>query len=343
MILICCALLFLTYKPTHKMGSTTKISWCDMTFNGWIGCRKVADECKFCYAETLDRNRFSKTLGAGTKEQPVSHWGSGPRHRTSASNWREPLKWNKLASNFNCGDCDPCLAGQPCAIGGPRPRVFCASLADWLDDENVPIEWLADLLKLIRDTPNLDWLLLTKRPQNWRRRIGSAHDTAMMPGTPESVMTAKWVGSTALGLPPAPPPNIWIGVSAGTDQAAALAIPARIHFLSCEPMLRPMDATHAAGFSWVIFGGESGSKARECGVDWIRDGVDFCRANGIAPFVKQLGGNIVDTGISRPGQRWPLNTKMHDGGGLWSVELKDSHGGDMAEWPEDLRVREFPI
>jgi protein gp37 len=113
------------------------------------------------------------------------------------------------------------------------------------------------------------------------------------------------------------PANVWIGVSAGADQAAALAIPARVHFLSCEPMLHEMDATHAADFDWIIFGGESGPNARFCATRWIRKGVEFCAANGIAAFVKQLGANC-------------------------GFSLIDKKGGGPKEWPADLRVREFP-
>lgn len=306
----------------------SSIQWTDYSFNPWIGCRKVAPECANCYAETLDRNRYSKTLAPGTKENPVSHWGSGPRHRTKT--WGDPLKWNKQAgerqrlASFGHG-----LTAEGAAHYGHRPRVFCASLADWLDDENVPIEWFADLLKLIHDTPNLDWLLLTKRPHNWRARMEAAEQLLMERFTETGEGFEAWmsVSGWTLGTPPA---NVWIGVSAGADQAAALDIPARVHFLSCEPMLRPLDTTHAARFNWIIFGGESGSKARMCDVNWIRDGVEFCRVNKVAPFVKQLG--------STNGQVW----LTRDAGFGMPVAIKDPHGGEMEEWPEDLRVREFP-
>lgn len=317
-----------------------------MTFNPWIGCRKVAPECLNCYAETLDRNRFSKTMPGCSKEKPISHWGSGPRYRTSESNWREPIRWNKEAGKYP-GACvnghrlhvgaqrqignSVCPArlegGKECGaemIESVRPRVFCASLSDWLDDENVPIEWLADLLKLIYSTPNLDWLLLSKRPQNWMNRMvkvmkhneDSGGDIAFFE------WLLGWVVCQSIGAPPA---NIWIGVSAGADQAAALQIPARIHFLSCEPMLRPMDETHASRFDWIIFGGESGSKARELDIQWIRDGLLYCQMHEIAPFVKQLG--------SKP---------VYKRGDVPFI-IRDSHGADMSEWPEDLRVREFPV
>lgn len=135
------------------MGDTTKIQWADMTFNPWRGCTKVSPGCLNCYAEKLVTNRLK------------GEWGKGrPRIRASASYWNRPLKWDRDAANLEAFN----RSESPLHDDGEfapyvRPRVFCASLADWLDDE-VPSEWLADLLDLIRRTPNLDWLLLTKRP-----------------------------------------------------------------------------------------------------------------------------------------------------------------------------------
>src|SRR5438309_1214907 len=117
------------------MGENTSIAWCNHTFNPWEGCTKVSAGCAHCYAETRN-HRFG-----------ADNWGKGkPRRRTSDANWKLPYKWNAQAEKH-----------------GTRLRVFCASLADWLDDE-VPVEWLANLLKLIHQTPNLEWLMLTKRP-----------------------------------------------------------------------------------------------------------------------------------------------------------------------------------
>jgi protein gp37 len=299
---------------------TTNIQWtasCDgtagFTFNAWMGCRKVAPECKNCYIVRQTPLRVRN----------IEH--GSQRVRTAESTWKQPLAWNRMAEKQ-----------------GTRPRVFCLSLGDWLDDE-VPIEWLADLLNLICITPNLDWLLLTKRPQNWAKRMeqiliflsgpGLSIDEAML-RTFVSNWLEGWEGVTYTAASRGE--NIWIGVSAGADQAAALAIPARIHFLSCEPMLHPMDTTHAAGFDWIIFGGESGKHARPTDIQWIRDGVKFCRANGVAPFVKQMGANLIH-------ERYPrAEREFNNFGRVENFEFKDSHGGDMSEWPEDLRVREFP-
>src|SRR5581483_1094173 len=159
------------------MSENTKIEWCDHTFNPWMGCTKVSPGCANCYAETMMDHRYGKV-----------RWGKGkPRQRTSSANWKLPLKWNKKLS-YRCTSCGTVfpdseleeVLGWECldcnTVCSPvRPRVFCASLADWLDDE-VPIEWLADLLALIYSTPNLDWLLLTKRPQNWATRMDAASE-----------------------------------------------------------------------------------------------------------------------------------------------------------------------
>lgn len=121
------------------MADTTKIGWCDSTFNPWIGCAKIAPECKFCYAEELMDKRYKKVV-----------WGvNGTRVRTSAANWKKPIQWNAAAEK-----------------SGKRHLVFCASLADVFEDFGDTPAWRSDLLDLIENTPALTWLLLTKRPEN---------------------------------------------------------------------------------------------------------------------------------------------------------------------------------
>lgn len=300
------------------MGTDTKIQWCDHTFNPWEGCTKVSPGCAHCYAE----NRNAR-FGGGN----APNWGPGkPRRRTSPANWKKPHTWNAK------WDHDKMLAyGMDMDLR--RPRVFCASLADWLDDE-VPIEWLQDFMLLTAVTPNLDWLLLTKRPENWQARM--------------KAVDCGWADGKI-------PANIWVGTSVENQEWAdkrtvdLLRIPARVHFLSVEPMLGPVDLTriqfnantrqtvlthtymgqpfsHSAKIRWVIVGGESGAGARPFNVEWARSLVAQCRAAGAAPFVKQLGSNP----ISSVGWTGPL------------AMIKDKKGGEMSEWPEDLRVREFP-
>jgi hypothetical protein len=208
-----------------------------------------------------------------------------------------------------------------------------------------------DLLAIIYTTQNLDWQLLTKRPQNWRERLEAA----------SQCKKPLWAGHTKPSAFPSmaqhweewsagnPPSNIWIGVSAGADQKAALEIPAKVHFLSCEPMLHALDEEQnhiTQKFDWIIFGGESGKKARPCHIEWISEGVRFCRQHNIAPFVKQIGAVPVTENANL--FDWPDDVQLHTGkpddhGFAFAyIHLCDSHGGDMSEWPEDLRIREFP-
>lgn len=313
------------------MSENSKIEWTDHTFNPWEGCTKVSPGCLNCYAET----RNSRWNG-GTSP----NWGKGaPRRRTSVKNWNEPLKWNKQAAFANAA-----LLGEEI-----RPRVFCASLADWLDDE-VPIEWLADLLQLIHKTPNLDWLLLTKRPENWRKRLEKVlavfHDRQGTYDQDTRFWLEDWLEQIGIT---ASPKNIWIGTTV-EDQTRAnqrvpqlLEIPAKVRFLSCEPLLdlvnlvpsgalgcncpdqEQPDGTLEARCSgrcafyrhsidkmrridWVIVGGESGQDCRPFNPDWARSLRDQCKNASVAFFMKQMGGT-----------RKPF-----------------------AEIPDDLMIREFP-
>jgi protein gp37 len=262
------------------------IEWTDHTFNPWIGCTKVSPGCAHCYAEAMNI-RWHK--GA--------NWGAGaPRVRTSKSYWQQPLKWNEEAAyRFMDWNSETNLGKD---LGEyQRPRVFCASLADWLDDE-VPIEWLIDLLALIDATPNLDWLLLTKRPENFIGRITAATHGKLSPFEVFRKM-----------------PNIWVGTSVENQEMAdkripeLLSIPARVRFHSCEPLLGPLNlvanviqrGAHYKTLTskdwlehihWVICGGESGPNARPMHPDWARNLRDQCSAAGVPFFFKQWGQQV---------------------------------------------------
>lgn len=196
---------------------------------------------------------------------------------------------------------------------GKPHRVFCASMADVFDNE-VGQEYRERLWALIRETPHLTWQLLTKR-------IGNAQ--AMLPAD----------------FSPDTYPHVWVGMTVVTqeevdrDIGKLRAIPARVRWLSIEPQLEEIKIP--TGAQWVVTGGESGAKARPYNLDWARSVVRQCRESGIAPFVKQLG--------ARPGY---LTMKGY--GGQWNdfycagLRLKDRAGADPAEWPWDIRVREFP-
>lgn len=251
------------------MSENTKIEWCDHTFNGWEGCQKAGPGCDHCYAETRNA-RF----GGGT----AINWGPGaPRRRTSVQNWNKPIAWNKQHQAFF-------------AEHGRRQRVFCASLADVFDNA-VPREWRYDLLWLIANTPNLDWLLLTKRIGNAAAMLESECARMGFPWSAE-----RW-------------PHVWIGATivnqeeADRDIPKLLAVPAAKRFLSMEPLLGPVEipnflceypededgAPYQGHIDWVIVGGESGPGARPMHPDWARSLRDQCAAAGVPYMFKQWG------------------------------------------------------
>lgn len=284
------------------MAENSKIEWTNHTFNPWRGCTKVSPGCEHCYAETQSK-RNPAVLG---------QWGKGkPRVLASEDMWRQPLKWNKVAELRHHEAAVIRAAGiesSRLAELEVRPRVFCASLADWLDEE-VPIQWLGRLLALIYLTPHLDWLLLTKRPQNFQARIES---TAARLSDNECEDLGSWAIDWMNGQAPH---NIWLGTTV-EDQTRAneripqlLSISAQVRFLSCEPLLGPVDISEnfwlrgqsrrqdktltppgtAPKVEWVICGGESGPLARPMHPDWARSLRDQCAAAKVPFFFKQWG------------------------------------------------------
>lgn len=207
------------------MAEQTGIEWADSTFNPWMGCTKVSPACDHCYASV---STPARTLGI--------QWGPGqPRRRTSEANWKLPLYWERHHAEFE-------------KAHGRRRRVFCASLADVFDNEVDP-QWRADLFALIGQTPNLDWLLLTKR-------IGNVEPM---------VMDALRAGFRMTNHEPPTWPwtNVWLGATvvdqreADRDVPKLLATPAAVRFLSIEPMLGPVDLqSDLGGTLWI--GGQRG-------------------------------------------------------------------------------------
>lgn len=261
------------------MAENSSIEWCDHTFNPFFGCTKVSPGCDNCYAEHLMDKRMHKVV-----------WGSKDRVRTSPANWRKPIQWNANHAAFF-------------AEHGRRQRVFCASLADVFDNAVDPT-WRADLFDLIEKTPQLDWLLLTKRIGNVAPMIRETADVRLDPREPKL------------------PANVWLGATivnqeeADRDIPKLLAVPARVRFLSMEPLLGPVDLTRldpklfaasansltgrwkwedgptrteTAPIDWVIVGGESGHGARPMHPAWARSLRDQCAAAGVPFFFKQHG------------------------------------------------------
>lgn len=244
------------------MSENSAIEWTHHTFNPWIGCTKVSPGCAHCYAETLMGTRRKRAV-----------WGKGqPRVKTADSTWNQPRQWNKRPE---------------------RQRVFCASLADVFDDE-VPIEWLSQLLHLIDECKNLDWLLLTKRPEN----ISSRMDEAMHGNFDRLATFVHHM------------PHVWLGVSAENqarwdDRLNLLQlIPASVHFVSAEPLLGPICMnTHRP--DWLIVGGESGGHARPMEKAWVESLRDEAIENRVAFHFKQWGGvNKAAAGRLLDGRTW---------------------------------------
>lgn len=230
------------------MAKDSRIEWTQHTFNPWWGCTKVSPGCKYCYAET-----WAKRIG-----QHV--WGPKAKRRDLTDNyWRQPIAWNKEAAGAT-----------------QRPRVFCASMADVFEDRRELDGKRDRLWKLIGSTPNLNWLLLTKRPEN-------------------VVRLAPWKNQW--------PDNVWLGATAENQHWLEKRLPhllsqrSRVRFLSCEPLLGHLDlgaAIRAAGhleqsIDWVIGGGESGHHARPMHPEWITSLRDQCIERGIRFHFKQWG------------------------------------------------------
>lgn len=232
------------------MGQNSAIEWTDHTFNPWWGCTKVSDGCKHCYALSLDR----RTGG--------DHWGPGkPRKTFTDKHWNEPLKWDRKA-----------------AAEGVRHRVFCASMADVFDDE-APDGARDRLWSLIKATPNLEWLLLTKRPENFKGMLPTPLD---------------------------PWPNIRLGATVEHQDMAERRMPYLAFaglmgwktFVSYEPALGPVnwwpwldpEGISGGAVHWIVAGGESGNTPRPTDPDWFRQCRDDCRRAGVPFLFKQWGG-----------------------------------------------------
>lgn len=338
------------------MSEQTKIAWCDSTLNFWEGCTKVSAGCTNCYAEARDKRFTGGKL-----------WGKGAPRRKSKSAVKDALRYNKLP--WICNDCGKAFpAGtvqfdgdcncQPRSFRGQtkfhRRRIFSLSLGDWLDDE-VPIEWLAEMLDTIRQCDQVIWILCTKRPENWYDRVSLAASHMEAIGNEQC---AEWLDAwtDCLDMPERGdiPQNIILLTSVENQEAAdkripkLLRIPAACRGLSMEPLLGAVDlckwllpsiedvqAVYSGEepayrpLNWLIIGGESGANARPCNVDWIRSIVQQGKAAGVATFVKQLGANPKLTEYPLP----PLG----DG-----FKLRDKKGGDPSEWPLDIQVQEWP-
>jgi len=253
------------------MGETTGITWCDHTMNFWTGCVKVSPGCERCYA--ID---WGKRFG--------TEWGpKAIRKRTSDSNWKNPSKWNRKAESSEI-----------------RRKVFCCSLADFFEENPQITTWREDALSIIQKCHSLDWLLLTKRPENVVPQIEMAIG--------EAAEEFFWENS-----------HVWIGFTGENQQwfdkrwAHASQIPAEVIFVSIEPMIGPVvlpgDFLARGNNVWVICGGESGKDTRPMDVQWACDLRDQCVNAGVPFFFKQYGAiggdqTLHHGGDFLDGQQW---------------------------------------
>lgn len=287
----------------------TAIQWTDHTVNFWWGCTKVSRACQHCYAESVAKVFGKRLFGE------VPQWGAGkPRFERLGKAQAEALAIQKRAKRDQDGFAENAEEARKhgAFIDVPpprRPRVFVNSMSDWLDGE-VPLEWLAFLLETLAMCPNVDFQLLTKRPENWGKRVAAVEQHLAYT---RQIGSPRWLGEWLKESKA--PDNLWIGTTVEDQKAAntriphLLQIPAKVRFLSCEPLvgsinldvatqgLREGSATsdweqkwHVRdGIHWIIAGGESGGKAVPSHPDWFRSLRDQCATARVPFFFKQWG------------------------------------------------------
>lgn len=341
------------------MSDKSKIEWTDASWNPVRGCTKVSAGCKNCYAETF-----------------AERWRGVPGHpfeqgfdlRLVPEKLSEPLKWRR-----------------------PR-RIFVNSMSD-LFHEDVPFEFIDSVFSVMALCPRHTFQVLTKRPERMREYVSDFYPEGgrleQMLQDVDGFLSDRMTVEDEKRLSCVDVlPNVWLGVSC-EDQATAderipelLKTPAAVRFLSCEPLLGPveigvptevgrssssrenpfdtpiMSTRIPRGINWVIVGGESGTETRACNVQWVRSIVSRCRCSAVPVFVKQLGRRPYDLsridavpGNSKLFTREEIAIPEHaeTAGRILGecmdaafLKLRHPKGGDMSEWPPDLQVREWP-
>lgn len=329
------------------MAQASDIEWTDATWNPVAGCDPCSPGCKNCYAARMARRleAMGQAKYAGTAERRGSVDVFTGVINLDESALPIPLKWRK-----------------------PR-RVFVNSMSDLFHDD-VPFEFIRRVWRVMVTARQHTFQVLTKRPERMAHFLEHESEVPAMTGLKYGV---GWL-----------PKNIWLGTSVEDQKRAderipaLLECPAAVRFLSCEPLLGPVDLSDAFGtcyhdatdgdtftgdapynhgLHWVIVGGESGPKCRPCDPLWVRSVVRQCREAEVPVFVKQMGGNIVtrndmveDT-FNSCETGWPDPCVEHDINGVREdyqgadcrIHLRDKKGGDINEFPADLRIREFPV
>ncbi len=322
------------------MGEQSAIEWTEATWNPLVGCSRVSEGCRFCYAE-----REAHRLGANNPKYTGLTLLKGAPFRP---HWTGEVRlW------------EPHLA-QPLRWTNPR-RVFVNSMSD-LFHEKVPDEWIDQIFAVMTWARQHTFQILTKRPQ---RMLDYCAGMAALPPSARGfrIVTSMYKNHPAEGLIPKTQPasggefpwpldNVWLGVSVEDQATADERIPvllqtlAAVRWVSYEPALEMVafrwwlhDKEHRPEFiepernsriDWLVVGGESGPGARPFDLGWARSAIAHCRAAGVPVFVKQLGAQPI--GLCTPGCSL----------GPHSMTFRDRKGGDPSEWPKDLGVREYP-
>jgi protein gp37 len=278
------------------MAENSKIEWTDHTVNFWNGCTKVSPGCANCYAERRDAHYFPtvcKDERAPGEEAKPSHWGvNAARMLRVEAAANEAMRYERRAV-------------KECR----RFRVFTNSLADFFEDRRDLDAARATALESMFRTPHLDWIVLTKRPEEMLALLKRAERDTDSTGCSDWIR--RWLGWGQER--PTPPANVWLGTTVEDQERAdvripaLLRVPAAVRFLSCEPLLGPVDLGRVviqdgdtlgdalyhqgrgAGLDWVICGGESGPGARPLHPSWARSLRDQCEVAGVPFMFKQWG------------------------------------------------------
>ncbi len=312
----------------------TSIEWTSETWNSVRGCSRVSDGCRNCYAERLAARGLPGMNSPTTGEPFAIMTPSGPR-------WTGKVELIESMLDI------PLKRRKP-------TTYFVNSMSD-LFHESLPDEAIDRIFAVMALCPQHTFQILTKRAERMRE------------------YSERWSGEFTFNYKPWYEtsqlsrilPNVWLGVSVEGDSQHQriwdlLKTPAALRFISYEPALEPLDldkweaicktwrrgATIGTYLDWVIIGGESGPGARAFNVDWARKVVWQCKEVGVPAFVKQLGALPVMDADGLPGRPFTPETIARRASNLSAdllyIPLMDRKGGDMAEWPEDLRVRQMP-
>jgi protein gp37 len=323
----------------------SKIEWTGKTWNPLTGCSRKSAGCENCYAETMTKRLA--LMGQEKYQGLINDRGK----------FNGVIKFDEKALMLT--------------LSVKKPTVWFVNSMSDLFHENVKNEWIDKIFAVMALCPQHTFQVLTKRADrmqdyltnfqsrdvlnlDWIRYDLFRHSVVNF--LPDSIeIVSEDVGCemeyTSYYLKTFPLPNVWLGVSVENQKAAderiplLLETPAAIRFLSCEPLLEEIDLIHSTKpdwlyrthhkaeklsmIDWVIVGGESGPGARDCDVNWIRSLVSHCRSARVPVFVKQLGAMAYQSPVSEMGT------------GFW-LRLKNRKGGDINEFPQDLRIRQLP-